>query len=283
MFSILLSIEIFKLSCIIKENISLEVEFMLKEKRIMQINDILQESGHVEIGNLCRMFNVTEMTIRRDLDNLTKGNKGIIRIRGGAMLAGGDALVELPFERRIVSNIELKEKIALKAVEYITNGQTVFIDSGTTTQIMASKISNLLRFVSLTNAINLASELINKPHISVMLIGGELRRNTLSCRGTMAEEAIDKFRVDIAFLALNAIDEHGNLFIANATETGFKKKVMEIAKRKYILVDSSKFGQTSFCKFGTVSDVDGIITDSGITKGQYENCIGLGAKIIIAD
>ncbi len=255
---------------------------MLKEKRIIQINNMLKENGQIKISELCKIFNVTEMTIRRDLDNIINDNQGVIRIHGGAMLSDKDALTELPFEMRINTNIESKEKIALKALEYLSSGQTVFFDSGTTAQLMTSKLDNSLRIVALTNAIHTAYELLARPNVTVMMIGGELRRNTLSCRGTVSEEAIEQFRVNIAFLGLNAIDENGDLFIANATESGFKKKVMKISDATFILADSTKLNKNSFCKFANISEINGIIVDSGITQDQYENLIGLGANVIIA-
>lgn len=255
---------------------------MLKEKRIMQIMNMLKQSGEVEIGILCRMFNVTEMTIRRDLDDLAKDGK-VIRTHGGAMLEDEDILLEAPFDRRIVSNSAKKEKIAKKALEYVTNGKTIFIDSGTTSYFMAKNISNSLHIVTFTNAINIASELISRSHISVVMIGGELVKNTLSCRGTIAEETLERFRVDIAFLGTNAISEDGDMYIANMTETGFKKKILNAAAKKYVLADSSKLNSVSLCKFGSVTDVDYIITDDGITKDQYDNLIRRGAHIITVE
>lgn len=255
---------------------------MLKEKRIMQIMNMLKKNGEVEIGVLCRMFNVTEMTIRRDLDNLTKDGK-VIRTHGGAMLANQDMLIEAPFDRRIVANNTQKEKIAKKALEFVTSGKTIFIDSGTTGYIMARNVPNSLHIIALTNAINIASELISREHISVVMIGGELMKNTLSCRGTIAEETLEKFRVDIAFLGTNAISENGEMYIGSVTETGFKKKVINAAAKKYVLVDSSKINNVSLCKFADVTDVDCIITDDGITKEQYDNLTKRGANIIVVE
>lgn len=255
---------------------------MLREKRMMQIMNMLKQNGEVEISLLCRLFNVTEMTIRRDLDDLTKDEK-VIRTHGGAILTEEDMLVEPPFHRRIVTNSNMKEKIAKRALEFVANGKTIYIDSGTTNYFMAMNMPDSLRMVAFTNAINIASELVTRSHISVVIIGGEVVKNTLSCRGTIAEETMEKFKVDMAFLGVNSIGEDGEMYVSNMTETGIKKKILNAATKTFVLADSSKLGTVSLCKFGHVKEVDYIITDAGISSEQREYLAKQGANIIIAE
>lgn len=254
---------------------------MLKDKRLMQIYNMIKENGEVEISSLCRIFNVTEMTARRDLDHLAKEGK-VIRTRGGAMLDDQRMLIETSFERRFVSYMEQKTDIAKKALDYIEDNNTVFIDSGTTGYILAQNIPNTLRITVLTNAVNIAAELVGRSYVSVIVIGGELRKKTLSCRGTVAEETMERFKVDIAFIGTNAVGLDGDMYIGSVTESGFKKKVMESAAKKIVLADSSKLDKLSLCRYANARDVDCLITDGGIEPRVYEALTSSGANIVVA-
>jgi DeoR/GlpR family transcriptional regulator of sugar metabolism len=255
--------------------------FVLKEKRIMQIFELLKRDGEVEINVLCRMFNVTDMTIRRDLETLSKEHN-IVRTHGGAILVVEDQMVEPSYERRIISKGDQKEKIAKKALELIKSSNKIFIDSGTTTYYMATNMSNDNRNVVVTNGLNIASEIINRRYISVLLIGGDLRRNTLSTRGALAEEQLQKFKVDIAFLGANTIGDDGNIYVGSTSETGFKKYVIQSAAQTYILLDSSKFDSYNLISYTHARDVTGIITDDQVSEESVNRLREMGVNIIIA-
>lgn len=254
---------------------------MLKDKRRQQIFELLKRDGQVEISVLRKMFDVTEMTIRRDLDNLAATYE-IVRTHGGAMLEDISQSIELPYERRIESHGEQKKKIAIKALSLIKHQQTLFFDSGSTTYFMAQNIGNDRTNTILTTGVNLAPELLNRQRVSVIMIGGDLRRNTISSCGPLAEEQLGRFRVDIAFLGANGVGEDGNVYIGNSTEFGIKNTVMNIAKEKYLLVDSSKFGCSQFFHYANLSDFNGIIVDSGLSVTMLKKLKKVGANIIIA-
>ncbi|MEM1485838.1 DeoR/GlpR family DNA-binding transcription regulator [Oscillospiraceae bacterium PP1C4] len=255
---------------------------MLREKRLMQIMDLIKRDGQVEISNLCRMFNVTDMTIRRDLDNLARENN-IIRTHGGAMRASDESLVEPSIDRRMIINSEIKERISKKALELIQPGNKVFIDSGTTTWYMALHMPNEFQNIVITNGINIATEVISRPHIDTLLIGGELRRNTQSCRGALAEEQLARFKVDLAFIGTNAIGNDGYLYLGNAIETGFKKQVMRCAQKTILLADSSKFNTFNLISYAHVSQMDCILTDSKLPKKIREDLENMGAHFMMVD
>ncbi len=255
---------------------------MLKDTRLKKIYELLQRDGSVEINTLCRMFNVTDMTVRRDLDNLA-GKYDIIRTHGGAMLAEGSRISEPPYEKRIARNEDLKTIIAVKALSLLKQGSKLFIDSGTTTYNVAKHMQYEDRFTVVTNGLNIANELMAREFVSVLLIGGDLERNTRSTRGALAVEQMHHFKVDIAFLGLNAIGEDGYLYVGNTSETGMKKSVMEAAAKTYVLADSSKFGKFSLISYAHARDVTGIITDSNLDKDIHKKLTELGANIIVAD
>lgn len=253
---------------------------MLKDKRRQQILELLKRDGQVEIGVLRKMFDVTEMTIRRDLKNLA-AEHDIVRTHGGAMLPDVQESIELPYERRITSQGAQKERIASKALTLIKHRQTLFFDSGTTTYYMAQNIGNDKINTILTTGVNLAPELLNRQNVSVIMIGGDLRRNTISSCGPLAEEQLNRFRVDVAFLGANGVGEDGNVYIGNSMEFGIKNTVMNISKEKYLLVDSSKFGCSQFLHYAKLSDFDGVIVDSGLSEEIAQSMREMGANLII--
>lgn len=255
---------------------------MLKDKRILQILDILKRDGEVKINTLARIFNVSDVTIRRDIDILKKDHN-IKKIHGGAILVDDEHMAEPSYDRRIEIFGDLKEKIAKKALEYIKPGQKVFIDSGTTTYHMAKNITNLYNNMVATNGINIASEIIHRRYINVILIGGDLTSNTLATRGALAEEMLQMLKFDVAFLGANALGEDGNLYIGNTFEKGIKNKVIQASTNTYVLLDSSKFNKYNLITYSHARDITGVITDNKIPKKIIDNLSEMGVNIIIAD
>lgn len=254
---------------------------MLKEKRTMHIMEMLRMTGEVEISSLCRKFGVTEITIRRDLDYLAKTEK-ITRTHGGAILLDQDLLVDTPFERRMVANVEAKNAIADTALERIGKAKSIFLDSGTTTYIMAQKLSTSSRLVALTNALEIGLELLGKPYVAAFMIGGELKRSTRAIHGGMAEELLDRFRVDVAFMGVNGFGDDGVLYVNNFTDVTFKRRIVKIAKQTLVVADSSKFNCESLAIVGHVSEVDSIITDAWLPEGAVERLQELKGRVVLA-
>jgi len=255
---------------------------MLREKRLQQILELLKRDGQVEISVLSKMLDVTEMTIRRDLDSLSATCE-IVRTHGGAMLSNEEESIELPYERRSMYHGEQKKKVALKALSLVKHRQILFLDSGSTTYYFAQNFSNDKTNTILTTGINIASVLLSRQNVSVIMIGGDLRRNTLSSCGPVAEEQINCFRVDIAFLGANGFDASGGVYIGNTSERGIKNKVMQMAKEKYLLVDSSKYQRYNLICYAQLREFDGVIVDGEIPQEEIEKLKELGANIIIAD
>ena len=254
---------------------------MLKEFRLKEIKNILEHDGEVEISALCRMFNVTEMTIRRDLDVLSK-DTSIVRTHGGAYMVSTKEMREPPYTLRVQTNCQEKEKIARKALEFLENGQNVFLDSGTTTYYVAKNMPVDCRNMILTNGLNVACEVINRRKSSVLLVGGDLRQNSLSTSGALAEEMLKKFKVDIAFLGTNAIDEDGNVYVGTTSEVGLKSTVMKSCIKCYILADSSKFNIHNLIYYTNARDVEGIITDDRIDPEVVRKLESKKINVIVA-
>ena len=254
---------------------------MLKENRLNQIIDILQSKGVVEVSNLCKILGVTEMTIRRDLDELAK-KKLLMRTHGGGIIPKEDVLLEKPYEIRSLKNIDEKNAIAVEAIKFIEDGQKIIMDSGSTLFALAKLLSNKNKIMVITNANNIAAELNMRTNIYVIAIGGELRKNSYSCVGFFAEEMLKNIRADIGFIAVNGIDENGEIYCGSIVEVGIKKAMLKLTSCKFILADSSKIGKSDFISFGNLSNIDYLITDPKVSQDLVEKYKKIGVKVILA-
>lgn len=255
---------------------------MVKQSRQEEIMKMLEEQGEIQTIALSQHFKVSEMTIRRDIDMLSK-NAAIIRTRGGAYLAPASQQREPSYTSRIHDATDTKEKIALKATEIMENCVNVFLDSGTSTECILKHISKRKRYMIVTNGINIAQESVNHSQLSTVLIGGDFRTNTLSTTGMIAQEQIKLYRYDIAFLGANAIDDEGNAYVGFTNEAGIKKCIIDSSIQCYILADSSKFSSFNLTSYTNISKISGVITDSGIPEETVEKLRQNGVNVIIAD
>ena len=238
----------------------------------------------MEIKELCRILNVAEMTIRRDLDELIENSKNrIVRTHGGAVLSEEHILIEPSFGIRNMQNKPAKDAIAKEALKLIHDGQKILLDSGTTNFSLARQIENFKRLIVVTNAVNIAAELNMRPNISVISVGGSLRKNTFSCVGNFAETMISQFNVDIAFIGVGGISPNGDLCNGNIVENGVKKAMLKAAKQKIVLADSSKIGREEFTIFAHLKDIDLLITDSNAPKDIISELKKQNIKIKIVD
>ena len=254
---------------------------MLKNERLSQIQTMLNEYGKVEVNNLCRIFNVTEMTIRRDLNELEEKHLAI-RSHGGAIAPPDNTLSERPYNMRINSHLKEKEAIAKAALPLIPDGSRIFFDSSTTVYCLARLITNNQNLVIITDTLSTALELNTRTNINVICLGGELQKNTNSCAGMFAEQVLDTMHFDFAFMGLYGISADGSLSTTSTNEFSLKRKVMERSDHIVIMIDNSKLGAPSFLQMGHVSEVQTLITDSDMPKSFIETCRKASVDVIVA-
>ncbi|MCT1901894.1 DeoR/GlpR family DNA-binding transcription regulator [Oceanobacillus sojae] len=255
---------------------------MLREERLKEIERILREKGRVEVGNLSRIFNVTEMTVRRDLDELAT-QQIAVRSHGGAIIHSDRLLAERPYELRILMNREEKEKIAEAGLSFINDGDKIFIDSSTTGYCLAHSIPNEKRLLIVTGTLSTAVELNNRPNLQVVFIGGDLEKETGSSKGYFAELMINAMNFDIAFIGVPKITPAGILTTSSIDELMIKKAVIKKAKKVIVLVDSSKIGEPDFLELCHISKIDTIITNKGIDEGFLQTCEEEGVEVVLTD
>jgi DeoR family fructose operon transcriptional repressor len=219
---------------------------------------------------MARQLGVTGETIRKDLVRLER--QGFLhRVHGGAIPLG--SLVEPEVSQRIEYSLE-KDRIARAAVSHLPDSGSVLIDAGSTTARMAEHFPDDKALTVFTNALPIAQTLLSRPHISVFVIGGRLRSQTVATVGSWATRMMGEVNVDVAFLGTNGLSLQRGLTTPDADEGDVKRLMVARAQRKILLSDHSKFDLISMCTYGELADIDLLITDSGM---RPEQCMALEA------
>lgn len=224
-------------------------------ERQQQILELLKTEGEVKITELSNKFVVTEMTIRRDLERLEL--EGFAkRTFGGAIPLGKD----VAFLDRSGYMTEEKMKIGKMAAELVQPGESIFLDGGTTTHQVARYLKNGLQITVVTNAINIAAELLGK-NIPTIVIGGILLETTSSLVGPIAAETLSGMAFDRIFLGATGINRVHGFSNSNLYEAEIKKMAIRQASEVNVVLDHSKFGAKELVSFAALSQVKRIITD----------------------
>lgn len=231
---------------------------MFAEERKAKILEILKNSYRIQVSDLTEELEVSESTIRRDLQELEQA-KLLKRTHGGAVRIENTSF-EASMDEKELENIEEKIEIGERAASFISNNDTVILDAGTTTLQIAKKIS-AKNVTVLTNSVLIAKELASNKDVEVVVTGGYVRKETVSIVGPITDRIIQSFRVDKAFIGANGITIEDGCTTPNIDEAHTKSIMIKAAKETYIVADHSKFGKVSFSRIARIDEVDGIITD----------------------
>ncbi|MCM3711696.1 DeoR/GlpR family DNA-binding transcription regulator [Sporosarcina luteola] len=254
---------------------------MLSSERKMLVIEYINKNGTVTIQELASEFSVSEMTIRRDLEDLDKQNI-IKRIYGGAMKIEEPFRIKLPFEERKDQFLEEKRRIGRVAASLVMDRDTILLDSGTTCLETAKHLGDKNNLFAITNSIPNAIELSTNKNCDVFMMGGFIKEsNQLNLVGSHAIDILDQFSVDKLFLGAMGIHEKRGLVYYEVEETLIRKKMIEIAKKVYVVIDSSKFGRDGLFSIGSFSSINTIITDDKISEEQIDFVTSKGIKLII--
>lgn len=234
------------------------------------IIQVLYDQGRVRVDELSDRFSVTTVTIRNDLDFLEK--KGILhRTHGGAILRK-NVYEDPTLEEKQELHNEEKQRIGQKAVELIKDGDSILLDSGTTTREIARRLNDIDNLTIMTNAINIAFELVSKNNVNVMITGGTIRSESYSLVGPDAEAVISNYYFDKLFLGVDGLDLKQGLTTPNPMEAQLNRLMVERAQEVIAVTDSSKLGRHSFSYICGLESISTIITDTNIS-GEFEKSL----------
>ncbi len=249
---------------------------MLSINRHEKIIEWLGLSRSVKVSNLSKQLNVTEKTIREDLEKLE--NMGLLkRIHGGAIIAGDGNSTLLPISSNHTRNETSKMAVAKSAISFIEQRDIIALDGGSTTLEIARMLDNMPLTV-ITNDLYIISELVKKDNIQLVVPGGYRNRNYL-----VSAEAIgfmEKLNIKKVFISATAIDlEHG-LTVFTSAQIEQKQAMIRCATEVYAVVDHSKFDKCALMTIAPLTDLKLIITDSGLHPGIIEKYEALGHQIV---
>lgn len=254
---------------------------MFQDQRREKILQLLQENGSCRVQELKKLFNVSEPTIRGDLESLEKSGY-ITRQHGGAFLNTlSTTTLSLTLPNR--GHEAEKMKIGKRAAEFVNNGDSIILDSGTTVSEMVKHLKNKTGLNIVTNALNIALHLGMEPTNHVLVIGGEFKPPTFSLTGEKGLSIFENLYVEKLFLATGGFSLEAGLTYPSFTDIAIKKAMIESAKSVYLLADSSKLEKVQFASLGNTDKIKYLITDNGIEEGYAEKLKAIGINVIICE
>jgi DeoR/GlpR family transcriptional regulator of sugar metabolism len=254
---------------------------LLPNQRREKIIDLLKEDGSAKVVNLAKLFKVTEVTIRQDLEKL-EAEGLIIKEHGGAFFKNAfDSARGLALMNQ--ENLDKKALIAKKCMEFIEVGDTIILDSGSTTTEIAKNLIGFKHLTVITNALNIAMMLGSEPGIELIVTGGEFKPPTLSLTGQKAADFFKGLNVQKLFLATAGISLKSGLTYPSISDLVVKKAMIDAAETIYLVADSTKIGQSSLASLGALSLIDSVITDAGISEAEKEHFRSNDIELVIAE
>ena len=248
--------------------------------RRVEILKLLEEKGHIQIIMLSNLFKVSDVTIRNDLSQLEQ--KGmLVRTRGGAIKQQRVG-IDIRLSEKASLHFAEKQRIGKKALEFINHGDTIILDSGTTTEEIAKNLSSFKDLTVITNAINIAGQLADYTNIKVVVPGGFLRDNSLSLVGSTAEKSLKNFYCDKVFMGVDGIHTEHGISTPNLEEAQLNRIMIEVASELIVVADSSKFYKRSFAFIAPIADISTLITDKNIDKQELINLQNADVKVVLA-
>lgn len=237
---------------------------MLAIERKNEILAKLQEENKVIVSDLSQHYQVTEETIRRDLEKLEK--EGLAKKTYGGAVLNESIYTDLPYNVRKQTNVTNKQNIAKIIGDMIEDGDHIIMDASSTALYVVKNIKHKENITLITNSIEIILELADKTGWKILSTGGVLKEGALSLVGYQAERMIDSFHVDKAIISCKGIDSEHGITDSNELDAQIKKYILRSAKQKILAVDQSKFDKISFTNIGNLSEVDMIVTDQKPTQ-----------------
>lgn len=235
-------------------------EPLFAEERKQRILEIVKRNKKVTVPELCGYFNVSGATIRNDLREL-ENSRLVKRTHGGAMLNTKTGF-ELDSKHKEVQNLTEKMKIAAAAVDFVEDGDTIILDTGTTTLELAKRLKEKKNITAVVNDLEIARCLENFDGVNIVFLGGTIRKHFHCTVGPAGNRMLAELTVDKAFMATNGISVLKGATTPDVNHAEIKKAMIASADKVIVLCDGSKIGKNSFAQFAVAPQIDMMITDS---------------------
>ncbi|WP_028030417.1 DeoR/GlpR family DNA-binding transcription regulator [Gemmobacter nectariphilus] len=244
-----------------------------------EILEIARSEGRVVVEDLAARFSVTLQTIRRDLGELAEA--GLLdRVHGGAVVRAGVA--NTAWAERQRQNLEAKAAIAAACAALIPDNSSLILNIGTTTEAVARALLGHRNLTVVTNNLNVANILARNESCEVMVAGGALRRADGGLVGELTTQFFEQFKVDLAVIGISALDADGDLLDFDLAEVRVARTILRQARRRLVVADASKLSRHAPVRLGSLSELDGIVTDQPLPEALAAACQGWGTEVYLA-
>jgi DeoR family lactose phosphotransferase system repressor len=243
---------------------------VLKSERQDAIVAEVSARGAVTVAKVAKALGISEMTVRRDLDELSAAGR-LMRVRGGAKSLDPldmPTLREYTNDEKHLMHARQKASAAIHASKLIRDGETIFVGTGTTGEALANQLKDRhLRII--TNSLYTFNVIKDAPDVEPVLVGGYFRSNTGAFVGAIAERMVEVLGIDRAFIGANGICD-GKISTANSEEGNLQRLVFERSTHRYVICDASKVGRRDFFDFYDLSKLEGVICDDELSPRQRD-------------
>ena len=247
------------------------------ELRRRRIKEILGKEGKVKVTELGQLFGTSEVTIRSDLSELEKEG-ALERVHGGAIPISR-TYYNMNFYERKASNVDEKRRIAAAVASMIEDGETVMINSGTTTYFIACELKNHKNLSIVTNSVSIAMELGQLSNLHIILLGGSINVQYSFTYGNDAISQLKKYKTDKLILSVDGISADAGITTYHFQESEVNKTMMERVNNTIIVADYSKIGRESFSNIASIEMIDYLITNNSANREELDKIEEKGVEV----
>ncbi|WP_030062530.1 MULTISPECIES: DeoR/GlpR family DNA-binding transcription regulator [Streptomyces] len=250
---------------------------MLKADRTSRILAHLTEAGSADVHELAELLCVSSATVRRDLQELH--DQGLLhRTRGGAVT--GAVNLELPLRHKHGTRQAEKRRIALAADRLVPDGAVVGLTGGTTTSELARVLAERGGITIVTNAVNIAADLIVRPDVRLVVVGGIARTTSYELVGPAADRMLAEYHLDLAFIGVDGLTPQEGCTTHDEMEAQTDRAFLRSSARSVVLADSSKIGRVTFARICPLTEVDDLVTDTEADAAEEEALAACGVRVL---
>lgn len=250
---------------------------MYSKERLDKIISILKVKKHVSSAYLCEQLYASSSTIRRDILELEKS--GLVKRSHGGITYVPSANIEYSYIFRETENTREKKYICNLALDFLSNGNAVFLDSSSTVSHICPLLKKLSNLTVVTNGVKAALELSQMDSINTFIAGGQLKLGSTSVIGELTGSFIDNFHADVAIISCRGMNEEG-IYEANQMQALVKQHMIRNSKTTLLLCDSSKFNQSHFYKLSSYKEITALITDKKPSSRMLNSILNNGCEVL---
>lgn len=255
-------------------------EIMKIQERRGKILEMLDKQGSVEVSELAELFGLSEMSIRNDLNQLARD--GLLQRTYGGALSWRTSSLELSLREKQKLHQREKSIIGQAAAARVHEGDTIMLDSGTTTQQVAKYLTHIENLTVITNGINIVNTLAGLPQIQLYTVGGQVSNRSFAIVGSEAERSLEQYLATACIISVDGVDIDRGLTNSDQQDANVTKLLLSRSEKRILISDYSKLGKVSLIPICGIADIDLLVTDDKAPLEFVERVRSLGPEVIIA-